>query len=154
MDHPSIYPIYSGVIFIITFGMAQLPFCSISTFLADRKFYQRENAQHLYPITAYYTANVTLELLFNTINGAAFGTIVWFLANLDGLVHFDDFVGVTMGFLGLCIATTVLVNVSIVIYIYIYEEKERKGRWGGAEMMMMMMMMMMIRIMPKMMIVH
>lgn len=53
---------------------------SISLFIYDRQFYNKESRSKLYPASAYYLANTLLEVLVNAFTGFLFGIIVYYFA--------------------------------------------------------------------------
>jgi len=51
-----------GGAFFAYLAIALLPFAYQSSLLYDRKFFQGEYAAGIYPVSAYYAANITLEV--------------------------------------------------------------------------------------------
>ena len=91
--------------------MNLLPFASLSGFLYDRQFFQGENAAGIYPVSAYYAANLTLEAFFNSTNAALFAIITYTMTN------YQAFIGTTsattaIGFIGIVMIASNIANVS------------------------------------------
>ena len=93
-------------------AVSLLPYASLSSFLYDRHFFQGENAAGIYPCSAYYAANVTLELIFNTVNGIIFGAIVYYMVNFEAFVKPADPVACSAGFIGIIAIMNLMANVS------------------------------------------
>ena len=96
-----------------------LPFACLSSFLYERQFYQRENAAGLYPCSAFYLANITLELLFNSINGAIFAAVTYYLIDYQAFLHAEG-ARMFLGYLGIVVLTNVMGNVSPVLRLVDY----------------------------------
>jgi len=83
----------------------------LSSFLWDRRFFQGENAAGIYPCSAYYCANVTLDLLFNAINGVIFGSVIYYMVNFEAFVKPDNPTICAVGFISIITITNLMANV-------------------------------------------
>lgn len=100
-----------GAIFVGLFTMNLLPFASFSSFLYDRQFFQGENAAGIYPVSAYYAANVTLEVLFNSINAACFATITYVMIDFHTFIEATSYAP-ALGYVGIITLSSLVANVS------------------------------------------
>ena len=104
-------PFPIGCIFISLFVECLLPVASLSTFLHDRHFFQGEQAAGIYPSSAYFAANVTLEVLLNSICGFCFGMITYWAVNFQAFVHAEDQIASCLGYVGIFVVLNLVVNV-------------------------------------------
>ena len=92
-----------------------LPFASQSSFLYDRQFFQGENAAGLYPCSAYYLANVILEIVFNAFNGMVYGLVNYFMINYQAFVN-GDVVASGIGYVGITMMMNVVSNAMVLSF--------------------------------------
>jgi len=104
-------PYPPGCIFISLFVECLLPVASLSTFLHDRHFFQGEHAAGIYPSSAYFAANVTLEVILNSLCGFLSGTITYYAVNLQAFVHAENPLASAMGYVGIVVILNLVVNV-------------------------------------------
>lgn len=71
-----------GILYFICVIYVLLPFANLSLFIYDRQFYSKEVASRLYSPSAYYTAAMTVETIFNCANVFVSATIAYFLIDL------------------------------------------------------------------------
>lgn len=94
-------------------AMGLFPYASQSLFLYDRQFYQGENGARLYPPSAYYMANLTLELLLNAANGCIYALITYYMLDYQAYVQAPNAALSAFGFIGLVTLTNVVSNVRV-----------------------------------------
>lgn len=102
---------FLGSMFNHLFVLSLLPIASQSSFLYDRQFFQRENAAGLYPCSAYYAANMTLELLFNTINAMIYAIVTYSLIDYQSFVQAPDPFLSFLRYMGIMILLNITANV-------------------------------------------
>lgn len=101
--------------FLNVYTMNLLPFASLSGFLYDRQFFQGENAAGIYPVSAYYAANITLEVLFNSINAMIFATITYNMTNYQAFIGATSYAP-AVGYVGIVMIASICANVSRYIW--------------------------------------
>lgn len=72
-----------GALFTHCMTMILLPFASISLFMFDRQFYSAEAASKMYPASAYFVANLILEITLNSLCAAIYSIIVYYSIGFD-----------------------------------------------------------------------
>jgi hypothetical protein len=94
-------------------GASVFPYASISLFLYDRQFYQAENASGLYPSSAYFAANVLLEMLLNTVNGVVYSLIIYYMVAYAAFIQPADPAAMVTGYVGLFVAMNMVSNAQV-----------------------------------------
>lgn len=116
MDDPSYLGRWfmAGATFFPLLTVALLPYASMSSFLYDRHFFQSEDAAGIYPCSAFYLANVTMEMVFNGMNGVLFGAITYYLMNFQAFVQAPNPSLSALGYVASLAWTDILANVRTV----------------------------------------
>jgi len=98
-----------GALFFSMTVLSLLPISSLSTFLYDRQFFQSEESSGMYPSSAYYLANIVLEVIFNTINGVIFAVITYYMMDFNAFVKGPE-LKMAAGYTGICVVMNLLAN--------------------------------------------
>lgn len=99
-----------GALFFLLIFQMLLPYASISLFIFDRHFYQKDSAAGLYGTAAYYVGTVFLEVLLSVIIGTLNMVVVFKMVNLSST---------GTGTLAELVGTNILVNLCGVSWIQV-----------------------------------
>lgn len=102
-----------GCIFFLLLGACVLPYASISLFLYDRQFYQGENASGLYPPSAYFAANILLEMLLTAAIGIVYSVICYYMVSYWAFIHPANPPAMVAGYVGIFVAMNMVSNAQV-----------------------------------------
>lgn len=101
----------AGSLFYHLMVLSLLPIASQSSFLYERQFFQRENAAGLYACSAYYAANMTLEVLLNSVVALVYSSLTYTRVDYQSFVQAPDPFLSFLGYLGIMTLLNITANV-------------------------------------------